>query len=96
MKITKTLLLLTLFSNLLIAQKNDWVLKKDRDGVKIYFRESETSKIKELRMVYTLDARLSTVVALLEDAPNFKNWVYALEKASMIERISPYEQYYYN
>ncbi len=77
------------------AQENPWKLKKDKNGIKVFFRDGEGTKIKELRFETTVKASLSSIVALLDDIPGYQNWVYKSTRSSMVERVSPTEMYYY-
>jgi len=58
----------TLFSNQLIDKKEeDWKFEKSKNGIEVYSRIVEGEPIKELRIVSTFEARLSSVVAVLDD-----------------------------
>jgi hypothetical protein len=94
-KLTFTFFLLQI-STLVFTQQNDWILKRNSEDIQVYYRESSDSKIYELRMDYYVETSLSGVVKLLDDVPNYKNWVYKLAETSMVERINETDFYYYN
>ena len=73
----------------------DWELKRDKDGVKVYMREVEGSKIKEMRFETEIEASLNAITAILMDIDGFDNWVYASMGSEVIEEISETEVYYY-
>ena len=71
------LLLFILFScNLLVAQK-DWQLKKNTNGIKVYYRAAANSDINELKIVTTMDVSIDAAEALLTDAKQHPNWIYS-------------------
>ena len=86
----------SLISSFVFTQSNGWILKRNSDDIQVYYRESPDSKIYELRMDYYVETSLSGVVKLLDDVPNYKNWVYKLAETSMVERINQTDFYYYN
>lgn len=98
MKFLKTIFLF--FSFLiplsLFSQENGWELKKEKNNIKVYFRDSETSRVKEMRMKFDLDSNLSPIVAVLNDVDAFDQWVYRLSKTKLAKRVSPTDIYYYN
>ncbi len=80
----------------LSAQKADgWKLKREVDGVRVFYRDAPNSKIKELRFQTTLEASLSSIVALLTDVEGYDNWVYKNERAYLVDRPSEMEMIYY-
>jgi len=78
------------------AQEAKWELKKDKNDVKIYVREAKDSPFKELSMKFTVDASMSTIVALLQDVEAIPEWVYKCEEAYVVKEINNEEEYYYN
>jgi len=90
------ILLYLSISTFATAQQYDWMLKRNSDNIQVYYRESPDMDIYELRMDYYVETSLSGVVKLLDDVPNYKNWVYKLAETSMVERINETDFYYYN
>ena len=56
------------------SSDKEWKLEKDKDGVKVYTRPHEGSKIKEFRATTILEASLSSAVALVRDAEVTPEW----------------------
>ena len=94
----KKLTLLFLFlTNFALAQtKEDWVLKENNDGVKIFTRTVENSKIKAIKVECELDATLSQVVAVLMDVKNSEEWLYHTAGNYIVKQVSPSDLYYYS
>ncbi|MEO0446375.1 MAG: hypothetical protein AAF191_09910, partial [Verrucomicrobiota bacterium] len=50
-----------------LAQGGAWQKKKDVAGIQVFFRESATSNIKELKIQLEVDATLNQLMAVLKD-----------------------------
>lgn len=95
-------LFLLLFSpvfTMLVAQQHDaaegdgWVLKKEKSGIKIYYRK--TSDVYELKLATTLNASLPALAQMLDEVQYFPKWGYKISETRLIKRISPTEMIYY-
>ncbi|MCE3277981.1 MAG: lipid-binding protein [Bacteroidetes bacterium] len=75
--------------------QNDWILKKEEEGISVYTRNVETSSLKELKSVVTIRTSLSSIVALLNDWDSYPQWVYRCEKSSTLKTISESEVIHY-
>jgi len=73
----------------------DWNLKKDENGVKVYTRYADNSKLKEVRTVNVVESSLSGIVALLLDVKNYPNWIYACSEAATLKTVNDHEEYHY-
>ena len=90
------LFLLVSFSFTITAQEAEWELRKEKDGIQVYVREAIDSPFKELKMKFSIDATMSTVVALLQNVDAIPDWVYKCSESYVVEKISIQEEYYYN
>lgn len=82
--------------NIAAAQTDDnWTLKQDNDGVKIYTKRVPDSKIKALKVVSVFDATPSAVATAVMDIKGSKRWLYHTESAYVVKRTSPSDIYYY-
>lgn len=77
------------------AQKN-WELKKNEDGIKVFWRASADSDVKELKIKTEIEASLNTVVAVMSDTESYTDWVYAVTEARTLREIARHESVYYN
>jgi ribonuclease HI len=89
------LLLLFSFQSIFSQNHHDWELKRDKGGIKVYVRDADDSKIKELKFTTTVQASLSAVTAVLSNVEGFDDWVYASVKSETIKKVSETEVYYY-
>ncbi len=95
---TKILLLSTFFLPFLAEaqKKQDWKLKMDKDGIKVYARPLFDSDIKELKLECTVNATLSQLVAVLLDIKTSDEWVYSTKSVTLLKQVSPSELYYHS
>jgi hypothetical protein len=96
LKKTRPLILaiVLIHSVLLIRAQEDWKLKQDKEGIKIYSRLYANSKIKALKVVCMVEASLSQVAAILLDIKSQDEWFYHT-KSTLLRQVLPAELYYY-
>jgi hypothetical protein len=76
--------------------QNDWSLKLDKDGIKVYTKDLENSPFKAVKTVCTVDASLSRLTAVLLDINSSKDWVYATKVCTILKQPYPWELFYYS
>ncbi|MDB4902542.1 MAG: hypothetical protein JWQ63_1823 [Mucilaginibacter sp.] len=94
-KILLTALLFGLKLNPALAQ-NDWTLKTEKEGIKIYTRQASDSKVKAIKVEADFNVSASQMVALLMDVKTSPDWVYHVKSAILVKQVSPSELYYYS
>jgi hypothetical protein len=77
------------------AQK-PWVLKKDKDAIRIYTRDTEESEFKSVKVTCTIPGTLSQLTALLLDVSAHKRWVYNTKTSYLVKQPNPNQQIYYS
>lgn len=77
------------------SQAYEWKLKKEIDGIQVFFRKSPDSKINELRIETTVEASLSAIVTLMRDVPSFTNWIFKCVASERLYTPSDQESIYY-
>lgn len=75
---------------------SDWTLKKEEDGIRVYLREADDSKIREVRIVMEVEASLSAVVAVLRDPDAYMHWVYKCAESRLLGEGGRRECRYYS
>jgi START domain len=78
-----------------ISQKDEWILKKQGNGVTVYSRGVDTLDVKELRAVTQIKSSLSGIVALLLDRESYPQWVYKCAKSKTLKEITNTESICY-
>ena len=88
--------LILVFSINRVSAQNDWQLKTDKEGIKVYTSLVPDSKIKAIKVDAEFNATPAQMVSLLMDVKTSTEWVYHLKSAVLIKQISPSELYYYS
>ncbi len=97
MKLLNLKLLILLLTTVSFAQNApQWRFIKEVEGVKVYFRESEGSNIKEVKMQTTFNANLSSIVECLKDVDRYPKWVYKATYSKTVSKYSENDVIYYN
>lgn len=66
--------------------QEDWKLKKDKDGVRVYTKHIEGSSLKAIKAETTFHCSLHTCAAVLKDIPHLTELFPDCEKAMKIEQ----------
>jgi hypothetical protein len=92
-------LLFTLLSFMVFSfsnAQNNWVLKADKDGIKVYTGTMPNSKVKAIKVVSTLHTTLNQLAVAILDINTAKQWVYSTKSCTLLKQVSPTELYYYS
>ena len=99
-KLRTICLILSLLSTSLIALFNefsttdDWDLKKERDGIKVFTRPIVGSKYVEFKAVGTFDIPIENFVEVLKKVEEYEQWVPDLKYSKLMETGDDYQIYY--
>lgn len=94
---TKFVLLFLLLAPGAMAQTTEgWVLKDNDNGVRIFTRDVENSKVKAIKVECQFEATLSQLVAVLMDVHSSEEWLYHTSSNYIVKQVSPSEIYYYS
>ena len=82
--------------SLYAADEQGWKLQRDKDGIRVHTRLVEGSPYDEVRTTTSMgDVRLSSLVALIEDAPACTDWADSCAESYLVERLSDSESLVY-
>src|SRR5215212_4791370 len=79
-----------------IKAQTPWVLKKDKDAIRIYTRDTKDSEFKSVKVTCTIPGTLSQLTALLLDVSAHKSWVYNTKASYLVKQPNPNQQIYYS
>lgn len=91
--ITYSLLLLIPFY---CFSQNEWSLKLDKEGIKVYTKNAENSAFKAVKTTCTIATSLTKLTAVLLDINSSKDWVYATKSCTILKQPSPSELFYHS
>jgi hypothetical protein len=95
MNLSKVILIICLFPYCLRAQGN-WNLEKDKNGIRVYTRQSGYSKFNEIKVECVMEGTISQLIAVIQDINLHVDWVYNTKRAYILNRISDSELYFYS
>lgn len=78
------------------AQNSEWKCVKQADNIRVYSRKSDSANYRIIRVTTLLKTTLSSLVMLVTDFPNNKNWVFLNKKTEVLEKKYPYSWILYN
>src|ERR1700680_1977339 len=85
----------TFFACLFAEAQDRWVLKKEKDSIKVYSRASSDSKINEIKIELTIKAKLSEIASFILDIDNYSKWSRHLKMSYVLKKVSDDELYFY-
>jgi hypothetical protein len=97
MKINKTIIVLML--SLLSLQSyagQDWKLKRDEDGIKVYTAATPNSAFKSIKVECTINSTPAQLIAFLLDIDKQQNWVYNSKNIRLLKKLAPNEYIFYS
>lgn len=71
----------------------NWELRKETDGVKIYQRQTAAGH--EIKLLTTFQYSLSAMVALFNNVADYPRWGYKVQQSRLLKRLNDNEFYYY-
>jgi hypothetical protein len=95
---TKYAIIFTLLSCFLCAANaqngGDWILKNEKEGVKVYYRK--TSDVYELKLVTSIQSSISGLIKLLSEVEHYPQWGYKIAESTLLSQTSRTEAVYYS
>jgi len=76
--------------------QQDWTLKQDNEGIKVYTKDMGNSPFKAIKTVCTIESSLTRLTAVLLDINSSTDWVYATKSCKLLAQSSPAELVYYS
>lgn len=66
------------------ANADEWKSSKQSNGVEVFTKEVPGSALKAFKGVTLVKASMSSLIALLEDVPEYKNWMYNIKTSNTV------------
>lgn len=77
------------------AFSQEWKLRKEEDGIKVYTRLPPGADIDEVMATVRIKTNLSSFVALLKDVSGYVEWAYNCVESKLLKVENDTTQYYY-
>lgn len=93
----KIILIITFCFNLTktLAQVNDWVLKKDKQGVEVYTREDKLTGLIEFKATTIFQASIDTILNVFRNVEGYSEWMADTKISLTLKQINEFESYIY-
>jgi hypothetical protein len=91
-----TIVLALILMNTAVTSQDAWILKSEKDGIKVYTKNCDSSPVKSVKAECIVHASMTALLAVLLDIDNSKDWIYATKKVSLLKQVSPTEVIYYS
>jgi hypothetical protein len=72
------------------SEAQNWNLEFDKNGVKVWTRKLDWSKIKEFKGETIINSNLGSIIYVLDDTDNFPKWVYNCYEAKRLKKESEF------
>lgn len=76
--------------------QEDWKLKKDKNGIKVYSRKTPDFKFDELKVDCIFEGKISQLAAVILDVKNQYQWVYKTAKSELLKQVTNADLFYYS
>src|SRR5450631_1162387 len=77
------------------VKSQDWTLKKDKDGIKVFTRKTPNFKFDELKVECEMEGSISAMTAVLLDVNNHGQWVYKTAKCQLLKSSAATDLFFY-
>ena len=67
-----------------LTHANEWKSTKQSNGVEIYTKEVPGTALKAFKGVTRVKASMSSLIAMIEDIPEYKNWMYNIKTSNVV------------
>jgi len=86
----------SIFNIVPLRAQDNWTLSTQHEGINVYTRPAANPKLKAIKVVSTIPASNSQLLAAIMDIETCDEWVYHSKKNIMIKKISPLDLIYYS
>ena len=73
----------------------NWVLKKDKEGIKVSSRHSDRSKFNDIKVEMDLPGNIYQLLHILLDVDKYSQWSYSVSKSELVKKINPLKLVYH-
>ena len=93
--ISPFLILVCILFGVPAKSQENWKLRKDKNGIKVFSRPSKSYKFDELKVECEIEGRISQLAALLFDVNTQYEWAYKTKKSELLKEVSPADVFFY-
>lgn len=75
--------------------QHSWKLSKESKGIRVYTSPTNNSPYNSIKLECTFAGNYDALLAIINNVPGHKKWVYNVKTTKLLKRVSPFEFYYY-
>jgi len=90
-----SLIMVLCISVMQLKSQDEWTLKRDEDGIKVFTAPNGSSGFKKIKVEASFPGSIEKLKAILLDVAHNKDWVYHTRESRLVEKISDNELLYY-
>jgi hypothetical protein len=79
-----------------LPAQNNWIIKRDKEGIKISTRHSDRSPFNDIKVEMDLPGNIYQLAAILLDVDQYTQWSYSIKKSSLIKKEGANRLIYYS
>lgn len=87
--------LFALFAGLTAYAGNEWELKSNEGGIKVFTASQQGSNIKAMKAEFNAKGTPEMLAGILLDINQQPDWVYSTKSSTLIKKVGEYELVYY-
>jgi START domain len=88
--------LLMISGNIPLKAQYSWVVKKEKDGIRVSTRTSDSSKFNDIKVELDLPGNIYQLDAILMDIEKYPQWAYATKSSTLIQKSGVNGLIYYS
>ena len=73
----------------------NWVLKKDKEGIKVSSRHTDRSKFNDIKVEMDLPGNIYQLLNILLDVDKYSDWSYSVSKSELVKKLTPLKLVYH-
>ncbi len=78
-----------------LCAQEEWTLRLESEGIRVYSRLAPHSSITEVRLEARVQASLTAIAAVLMDVDRYSEWIASISTSQLVARLSDRELVYY-
>ncbi len=84
-----SLVLLLASAGVSAEESEEWLLRRDEDGIRVYVRSVPDTRFRAYRAEMTVTTRMQTLAAILTDIDAAREWIHFTAEAELVQAIDP-------
>jgi START domain len=88
-------LFIFLFFECSVNGQYNWVLKKEKDGIKVSSRHTDRSRFNDIKVEMDLPGNIYQLADILLHVDDYSKWSYSVSKSEVVKKLNPLKLVYH-